>query len=247
MERKRAWKEFFDSHAPFYEQNEFTKNTRFEVDFLLGLFDLPPNSSIVDIGCGTGRHAIELAKRGYSVTGVDLSPGMLAEARANSMAAGVAVRWIEADAGQFESDILYDAAICLCEGGMGLSEADEDPIAHDLQILKSIYRCLRPNAPFAMTALNGYATIRQMNDDLVSEGRFDPATMRSFYTDEWTLPEGKRVVNITERLLIPPEMVAMLRHVGFKVEAVWGGTAGEWGKRPVKLDEVEAFYLSWKR
>ncbi|HMS54460.1 MAG TPA: hypothetical protein PKA27_03590, partial [Fimbriimonadaceae bacterium] len=140
-----------------------------------------------------------------------------------------------------------DAAVCLCEGGVGLAEHSEDPIAHDLAIFKSIYLALRPNAPFVLTAMNGYAVIRQMTDELVAQGRFDPASMLSVYEDEWDLPEGKRTMKIRERLLIPPEMVAMLRHAGFAVESVWGGTAGEWGKRPVKLDEVEAFYFCWKR
>ena len=53
-------------------------------------------------------------------------------------------------------------------------------------------------------------------------------------------------MQIRERLLIPPEMVSLLRHVGFTVEAVWGGTAGEWGRRPIKLDEVEAMYVAVK-
>lgn len=247
MAPERMWQSFFDSHAPHYEENVFTKNTRFEVEFLIDLFELLPGSHVLDMGCGTGRHAIEFARRGYKVTGVDLSEGMLAEATKNAAAAGVLVDFIHGDAGLFESDILFDAAVCLCEGGVGLAEQSEDPIAHDLAIFKAIYRALRPNAPFALTAMNGYAVIRQMTDELVEQGRFDPASMLSVYEDEWNLPEGKRVMKIRERLLIPPEMVAMLRHAGFTVESVWGGTAGEWGKRPVKLDEVEAFYFCWKR
>lgn len=67
--------------------------------------------------------------------------------------------------------------------------------------------------------------------------------MLARYVDEWELPEGRVAMMIRERLLIPPEMVAMLRHVGFEVLHVWGGTAGDWGERPVKLDEVEAMYV----
>jgi len=245
-ERPRVWQKFFDQHAPHYMQNPFTANTRAEVEFLLELLELPKGSRILDMGCGTGRHAVMLAERGFRVTGVDLSEGMLNEARKAAANAGVEVEWIHADATTWESDTLFDAAICLCEGAVGLADLDEEPVGHDLAVLRRIYGALRPNARFVMTAMNGYAVIRQMTDEMVLEGRFDPASMLSYYEDEWELPEGKKTMQIRERLLIPPEMVALLRHVGFTVEAVWGGTAGEWGRRPVKLDEVEAMYVAVK-
>lgn len=234
-----SWQAFFDAHAPHYLENGFTKNTVAEVRFLLERLNLPPGSSILDMGCGVGRHAIELAKRGYQVTGVDLSAGMLAQARAAAETAGVAVSWIEADGKTYRSSTLFDAAICLCEGGLGLADVDEEPVGHDLAILRSIHAALKPGAPFVLTALNGYAIIRRMTDEHVVNGSFDPTTMLATYQDEWDLPEGKRSMAIRERLFIPPELVAMLRHVGFLVENVWGGTAGDWGERPIKLDEIE--------
>jgi 2-polyprenyl-3-methyl-5-hydroxy-6-metoxy-1,4-benzoquinol methylase len=243
---KKSWQQFFDEHAPRYKENAFTLNTRAEVDFLLKLFEVPRTSRILDIGCGTGRHAIGLALRGYSVTGVDLSEGMLNEAKKAAEAAGVEVEWIHGDATTWRSDILYDVAICLCEGGFGLVELNEDPIGHDLAILRNISNSLRPSGSFLLTAMNGYAMIRQMTDEFVEQGRFNPATMVAAYEDEWDLPEGKKRMKIRERLFIPPEVVAMLTHVGFEVQHVWGGTAGEWGERPVKLDEVEAMYVCRK-
>ena len=56
-----------------------------------------------------------------------------------------------------------------------------------------------------------------MSDEIVHEGRFDPATMTSSYEDEWELPEGPRVVQIYERLFIPPEVVRLLGGAGFRV------------------------------
>jgi len=244
---EKAWKQFFDSHAPHYLANGFTGNTRFEVEFLLSLLELPAGSSVVDIGCGTGRHSIELARHGLRMTGVDQSEGMLTEARKAADGAGVDVQWIKADVTEWQSDLLFDGAICLCEGGLGLIELNEDPVAHDLSILRNISNSLRPNAPLVITCLNGYSVIRQLKDEHIEQGTFDPATMLSVYQDEWNLPEGKRTMTIRERLFIPPEVVAMLRHVGFDVLNVWGGTAGEWGKRPLKLDEVEAMYFARKR
>ena len=53
---------------------------------------------ILDVGCGTGRHAIELAKRGYSVTGVDLSDSMLQQAMEKAHGEKVSVNFLKADA-----------------------------------------------------------------------------------------------------------------------------------------------------
>jgi SAM-dependent methyltransferase len=247
------WQAFFDAHAPRYHENAFTQNTRAEVEFLEELFEALPGSSVLDLGCGTGRHAVRFAEQGWRVTGVDLSAGMLSEAR---KAAGDRlteeipgpghVRLIQADARRWEPDLLYDAVICLCEGGLGLIGPQDDPIASDLSILKTAYQALRPNGMFVATAMNGYAFIRQISDELTAAGRFDPATMLAMYEDEWELPEGKTMMQIRERLFIPPEMVALMRHCGFEVRAVWGGTAGDWGRRALKLDEVEAMYVCAK-
>jgi 2-polyprenyl-3-methyl-5-hydroxy-6-metoxy-1,4-benzoquinol methylase len=244
---KKAWQQFFDEHAPRYKENAFTGNTRAEAEFIIKLFDMPKGTRILDMGCGTGRHSIALALKGYQVTGVDLSEGMLNEAIRTADEAGVQVEWVHADATKWRSDILYDVALCLCEGGFGLIEQGEDPVGHDLAILRNISDSLRPNGSFLLTAMNGYAMIRQMTDEYVEQGRFNPATMLAVYEDEWKLPEGKRTMTVRERLFIPPEVVAMLTHVGFDVLNVWGGTAGEWGERNLKLDEVEAMYVCRKR
>lgn len=75
MPEKSTWETFFDAHAPIYMENVFTKNTLAEVDCLLEELALPPGGSLLDVGCGTGRHAVELARRGYAVTGLVVKPG----------------------------------------------------------------------------------------------------------------------------------------------------------------------------
>jgi len=101
MPQKSTWENFFDAHAPIYEENEFTKNIAREVDFVLEELELPSGASILDIGCGTGRHSVELAKRGYAVTGLDLSAEMLAMAAEAADASGIRVEWVHSDATQF--------------------------------------------------------------------------------------------------------------------------------------------------
>jgi 2-polyprenyl-3-methyl-5-hydroxy-6-metoxy-1,4-benzoquinol methylase len=239
-----VWKEFFDSQAETYDQNPFTQHTVSEVDFLLSLYPLPAGSRILDVGCGTGRHSIEFAKRGYRVTGVDFSSAMLEQARKKSE--GMEIEWIEADVTDFALDKTFDLAICLCEGGVGLIQRGDDPIQHEMSIFRNVEKHLNPVAPFVLTCLNGYSVIRQLKDEFIGDGRFNPSTMISNYVDEWALPSGTKQVQVFERLFIAPEVVRMLRDSGFKVDAVYGGTAGYWGKRPLSLDEVEAMFVCRK-
>jgi 2-polyprenyl-3-methyl-5-hydroxy-6-metoxy-1,4-benzoquinol methylase len=246
-ETVRQWQRFFDSHAERYDENPFTTNTVAEVDFFLKLYAIAPGSSILDVGCGTGRHAIELARRGFAVTGIDLSQAMLSVARKKADLEGLAVEFVQADARSFDLVRVFDAAICLCEGGFGLIEHGENAEVEDQAILDRIAAHLVPGSPFLLTALNGYSIIRQMKDEHVSAGQFDPATMQAMYQDEMNIPGGPVVVNIHERLFIPPEVVRMLKIAGFRVHHVFGGTAGQWGQRPVLLDEIEVMYVAQKQ
>src|SRR5262249_50954347 len=144
-----------------------------------------PGGDILDIGCGTGRHAVELAKRGYMVTGVDISRGVLAEADRAAREQDVEVEWIQADATRFVAPRLFDAAICLCEGAFGLLSTEDDPVQHDRVILQNIYDALKPGAPFMLTTFNGVAKLRQISQDDIETGRFDPVTMVENSDQEW--------------------------------------------------------------
>jgi len=91
MSEKNTWEEFLDAHASEYEDNSITKNAIYDVDFLVDELSLEPGGSILDIGCGTGRHSIELARRSYAVTGLDMSSEMLPIASNAARSAGVKV------------------------------------------------------------------------------------------------------------------------------------------------------------
>ena len=171
MPEKSTWETFFDAHAPIYDENVFTKNTVQEVDFLLQELALPPGSTILDMGCGTGRHAVELAKHGYAVTGVDLSSEMLVKAAEAAERAGVQVEWVRADATQFSRPGAFDGAICLCEGSFGLLGQGDDPIDHPLAILCNVSRSLKPGARVVLNALNGARRLRSYQNTDVAEGR----------------------------------------------------------------------------
>lgn len=243
---KNNWEEFFDSHAPHYMNNGFTKNTVAEVDFLIKELKLSEGSRILDVGCGTGRHSIELARRGYKVTGVDLSSGMLAEASKTAAEANVTVDWVHGDAAKFTSAETFDAVICLCEGAFGLVGRNDDPVEHDTAVLKHISDVLKPTGCFILTTLNAYFTVRSLTQEHVDSGRFNPVTMIDHYVDEWDLPEGRKQVEVKERRYFPFELKQMFAQAGLQVENIWGGTAGKWNRQPIGLDEIEVMVTASK-
>ena len=246
MIRKNEWEIFFDAHAPVYMENSFTKNTKKEVDFILQELKLPPGSNILDIGCGTGRHALELARRGYLVTGVDISSGMLAQAEKEAKKSDVKLELIHADATRFKSNKLFDTAICLCEGAFGLLGSGDDPKEHDLMILRNIQKALKPDRKLISTMLNGLSMIRRFTQKDVGKGRFDPINMVETYDQEYDTPEGKKSVQLRERGYLPAELFNLFSKAGFMVEHIGGGTAGKWGRRQIDLDEIEIMVIAKK-
>ena len=244
MTEKSIWETFFDAHAPIYDENIFTKNTLKEVDFLIEELALKPGAAILDVGCGTGRHAVELARRGYKVTGIDLSTEMLKEAREKAKAAGVEVSFIRADATDFNLPAKYDAAICLCEGSFGLLGHRDDPINQPLAILSNISRSLKKKAKAILTVLNATFMIRRFTNEDVTQGRFDPLTLAEALA--FPPQEGMPPVSVRERAFVPTELTLLCRIAGLDVLNIWGGTAGNWGRRNIDLDEIELMLVAKK-
>lgn len=237
------WQAFFDHHAPGYLQNEFTHHTRVEADLVVEVLRLTAGDSVLDVGCGVGRHALELARRGLQVTGIDISAGMLDQARRAAAAAGLEVEWVQADAAQFASPRAYDGAYCLCEGAFGLLSGGDDALHHDRAILDGVHAALRPGARLLLNCLNGMRQLRRCTPEDVAAGRFDPEEMAERSEMEFDTPEGRRVVAVRERGYVPTELRMLLAAAGFDVEALWGGTAGLPFRRPPELDEMELMVL----
>ncbi len=241
------WEVFFDGHAPEYMRNSFTSNTECEVEFIVSELKLGPGSTILDVGCGTGRHTVGLAKRGYRVTGVDLSSGMLAEARKAAEDANVSVELIHCDATGMGFNTRFDGAICICQGAFGLLGQNDDPFRHDMDILERIHAALKPAAGLILGALNGTEKIRRFSNKDVTRGLFDPLTLVETFTMEYDEPEGRKSIQLRERGYIASELMLMLGQAGFEVEHIWGGTAGGWRKELLDLDEIEIMIIARAR
>ncbi len=244
MQPVNHWQQFHDREAPVYDQQPYTHNTIHEVDFLIEHLGLAPGQSILDLGCGTGRHAIELARRGYAVTGLDLSAGMLAQARAKALQADVQIEWIQDDATKFVLEPRFEAVICLCEGSFGLLTAADDPNEQPLAILRNVHHALKPGGRTLFTVLNGFKAIRQASQEDVGQGRFDPLTL-STLTDLAPEPDGAPL-RLRERWFLPTELRLLFELAGLSVLHVWGGTAGSWNRQPIELEEFEIMIIAQK-
>lgn len=84
-----------------------------EIDFVERRLGLAPRSRILDVPCGSGRHSLELARRGHRVTGVDLSAEAIGHARRAVADPGLDVEFVHADMREIPRDNGLDAVVCL--------------------------------------------------------------------------------------------------------------------------------------
>ena len=103
---------------------------------------------LLDLCCGPGRHAVEFAQRGFTVTGVDRSGFLLDRARQHAAASGVSVEWVQEDMRNFSRSDSFDL-VCNLFTSFGYFEEEQD----DLQVLKNTHRSLRENGVLIMEML----------------------------------------------------------------------------------------------
>ncbi|HEX5964575.1 MAG TPA: class I SAM-dependent methyltransferase [Pyrinomonadaceae bacterium] len=109
---------FSSGYAAAYDAFYTTKDYAGECDLIEEIFRRyarEPIVKILDLGCGTGNHALRLAARGYEVTAVDQSPHMLAEAERKAAASSLAgkVSFHQADVRDFNLDLKFDAIVVM--------------------------------------------------------------------------------------------------------------------------------------
>ncbi|MGH9664720.1 MAG: class I SAM-dependent methyltransferase [Bryobacteraceae bacterium] len=93
----------------FWRRAVTAEQTHVEADFLERTFAAAPAAQFLDVPCGNGRHALELARRGYRTTGVDLSAEFIAEARA---AGSASTSWVQGDMCDLPWSGAFDGACC---------------------------------------------------------------------------------------------------------------------------------------
>jgi 2-polyprenyl-3-methyl-5-hydroxy-6-metoxy-1,4-benzoquinol methylase len=220
----------FSNYANTYDNEIFTKGTLTEVDFIENEIKHDKSLAILDIGCGTGRHSIELARRGYRVKGIDLSVSMLAKAREKATASNVVVDFQQADARNLNFQGQYELVIMLCEAGFSLMESDEMNFA----ILKNAVEALKSGGKIIFTCLNALYPLYHSVKDLVEggtkgiyEGNFNVMQFRDYSTYTLTGDDGKEMnLSCNERYYAPSEITFMLRLLGINNVEIFGSQVG---------------------
>ena len=122
---------FGDVYADAYDEVYGDKDYSGECDLIEAVFTrhaTEPIRTVVDLGCGTGSHAVALAERGYRVTGLDRSPGMLAAARRKAAERRVDVEWVQGDIRQGVATGTFDAALFMFSV-LGYMDSNHDVMA----------------------------------------------------------------------------------------------------------------------
>ncbi len=212
-------------HFPDYNAEPYTQGTKGEVDFIEQELAHDRAKAILDVGCGTGRHALELGRRGYAVVGVDSSEALLAQGRSAAQAENLNVTFIAGDARALNFEAQFDVALSICEGAFSLMETDE----MDFLILENIAHALRDPDPaqglsggkFILTTPN--AAFMLANDS--DEGAFDPVTCRETFPLEATGADGsKKTLHCSQRYYTCPELKTLLKQAGFRHIRFFGVT-----------------------
>lgn len=250
---KQWYETLFVNYARTYDTESFTQGTVGEVDFLEKELAHDRSRVILDIGCGTGRHAVELARRGYTVTGVDLSESQLARAREKAREAGVDVTLLLRDAAALEFDAGFDFALMVCEGAFPLQETDEKNFA----VLRCAARALRPGGKLVMTTLNALFPLYHAVKDFLNQAAvssrvedlsFDLLTFRETCTIQVPDDDGlTRTIRCNERYHTPPEIAWLLKTAGFARVSLHGCRLGAFSRSdPLTPDDFEILAVAEK-
>jgi SAM-dependent methyltransferase len=250
---RRWYEELFTNYAKTYDTESYTTGTLGEVDFLEKEFNHDKTKSILDIGCGTGRHAIELAGRGYSVTGIDLSASQLERAGQKAKEAGVRVDFRRLNACSLPFRNEFDFAIMLCEGGFSLQETDE----LNYIILEGAERALRSPGKLIFSTLNAlfplYHNLKDFLNAAPSSSRtdrctFDPLTFRDHITITVTDDDGKsKELETDERYYAPSEISWYLASLRFKKSSIHGCHLGSFSRdHSLTADDFEMLVIAEK-
>lgn len=208
------------------------ERTAQEADFIVETLALTEGATVLDLCCGQGRHAIELARRGFRVTGLDLSEYLLGVARERAAQGGVNVRFVHSDARDNPFADEFDAVVNMFTAFAYLETEEEDQ-----KVLNGVARSLKRGGRFLIQFVNRERVLRQFQPKgwerledgtlFLAERRFDVNTGRIHATETLLLPDGRREESWHEiRFYTCPELRRMLKEAGLNVTATFGEIDG---------------------
>lgn len=252
---KQWYETLFENYGEKYDNESFAQGTIGECDFIEKEINYNKALKIIDIGCGTGRHSIELSKRGYSMTGIDLSESLLEKAREKAKQNGVQIDFLKHDARNLPFHKQFDVAIMMCEGGFPLMETDE----MNYGILKNVSKSLKEKSKFIFTTLNGLFPLFHSINDFHAGGvidgnatydskNFDLMTFRDYSITKVEDDNGVvKELECNERYYVPCEITWLLKTLRFTKIDIFGATLGAFSREDkLKTDDFEMLVIAEK-
>lgn len=255
------WETVFDEkYLKTYVDTVTPERTAKEVNLILERINLKKGGRILDLACGYGRHAIELARKGYRVTGVDFSKLFIELARNEAKKQNVHVSFIRDDMRKIAFKNKFDAIINMFTS-FGYFDGKNDHVI----VFRNISRALKPGGKFLMDLSNalgwllimsqkgaidkGSGLLTMLTKDKLSNGlavetknEFNPESLRSLMTRTWREKGKTRDYTISVRVFFLPELKKMMQENGLRVEKVWGKLDGS----PFRMDSPRLVVLATK-
>jgi SAM-dependent methyltransferase len=226
MTGREHWFEDLASHMKAaYLRYSFTKGTVQEVDFILEATGAAIGSSFIDVGCGPGRHSLELARRGMRVRGIDVSQDFIDIAsRHASEELLTSAKFVRLDARALQDETSlhsqFDFAICLCQGAFGLMVDDRQ----DVDILTGIRKCLIPSGVIVLSAFNAYFSVKHHDG-----ADFDALSGVSHETAEIRNDQGEvKSVDLWTGCYTPRELRLVFDLAGFDMLSISSVEPGQY-------------------
>lgn len=202
-----------------------------EVERIIKLTDLAPGAAVLDLPCGPGRHALEFARRGFRVTGVDRTAAYVTHAQQQAACAGLVAEWLVEDMRTFRRAGAFDVALNLFTSfGYFADPAD------DRRVLENFHASLRPGGRLVMDLMAKEVLARifiPRSWDRLPDGRLllEERTVRddwSWIDMNWTLIDGGKQTQHTlgHRCYSAAELKALLVGVGFRTVHIYGSLEG---------------------
>ena len=228
---------------PWHDQDEFWKaaegvlfpperieGTPAEIDKIIDLLGLKPEQHILDLCCGVGRHSLELARRGYKVTGVDRTKLYLNKAMKQAKAEKLDIEYIDEDMRRFARKESFDIVLNLFTSFSYFEDPNED-----FQVLKNIYKSLKKGG-LLLLELMGKEILarifserdwRRVGDMILLEERKVTRNW-TWMVNRWTLlKENKRIeLDFSHRTYSAAELDALLKKAGFVHTVIYGDMEG---------------------
>ncbi|MDQ6883855.1 MAG: methyltransferase domain-containing protein [Candidatus Dormibacteraeota bacterium] len=232
----RSW--FGPAYLSLYD-DYLAERTPIEVDQLEVLLKLRPPARIVDLACGQGRHGIELSRRGYEVTGVDLSTYLLDVAAARARAAHVSLRLIHGDMRDPPlRGASFDVALSLFTSlGYFADEAD------DRKVLRSAAGMLVGGGRLLLEVLNGQREREQFEPRqwfsvgktaVMEERKLDRSGRRLTVQRTVSTPNARATDVHAIRIYSGAEVEAAFQDAGFDRVNLYG----DWNGEPLSPDSL---------